>query len=238
MCVTALRVIAMCAAAMCVTATFAIAMCVTAMCAAPAAAQVSPTPDVDARRLPPGEVSVLRIDGLLDEAAWRDAPMASGFRQREPFEGEPATEITEVRVLFDDATLYVGVPARDRSPDELIARILQRDKLMAIGFEPLPEFTSDDAVVIVLDPFHDHRNAVVLGTNPNGAEFDAPSTNHAIARVKRDIGESSYLGAMVTDRRNTDDWELDRRVGLVVLANIDLERAGFCRRDPDAWPRR
>ena len=90
----------------------------TAMCAA---AQVSPTPDVDALRLPPGEVSALRIDGLLDETAWRDAPMASGFRQREPFEGEPATEITEVRVLFDDATLYVGIMARDRSPDAPIS---------------------------------------------------------------------------------------------------------------------
>ena len=150
------------------------AMCVTAM---GADAQLSPTPDVDARRLPPGGASVLRVDGLLDETAWRDAPMASGFRQREPFEGEPATEITEVRVLFDDATLYVGVLARDRSPDDVIARILQRDKLMETGFEPIPGFTSDDAVVIVLDPFHDHRNAVVLGTNPNSAEFDALITD-------------------------------------------------------------
>ena len=142
-----------------------------------AAAQVSPTPDVDALRLPPGEASALHVDGLLDETAWRDAPMVSGFRQREPFEGEPATEITEVRVLFDDATLYVGVLARDRSPDEVIARILQRDKLMEVGFQAMPGFTSDDAVVIVLDPFHHHRNAVVFGTNPNGAEFDALITD-------------------------------------------------------------
>ena len=111
------------------------------------------------------------------KTAWRDAPMASGFRQQEPFEGEPATEITEVRVLFDDATLYVGVMARDRSPEEVIARILQRDKLMEMTFEGEPEFTGDDAVVIVLDPFHDHRNAVALGTNPNGAEFDALITD-------------------------------------------------------------
>ena len=142
-----------------------------------AAAQAAPTPDVDARRLPPGDASALRIDGLLDETAWRDAPMASGFRQQEPFEGEPATEITEVRVLFDDATLYVGVMARDGSPEEVIARILQRDKLMEMDFEGKPEFTGDDAVVIILDPFHDHRNAVALGTNPNGAEFDALITD-------------------------------------------------------------
>ncbi len=89
-----------------------------------ASAQVYPTPDVDAYRLPPGEASALRIDGLLNETAWRDAPMASGFRQEEPFEGEPATEVTEVRVLFDDATLYIGILARDRSPDDGIPVLL------------------------------------------------------------------------------------------------------------------
>ncbi|MEE2668611.1 MAG: DUF5916 domain-containing protein [Gemmatimonadota bacterium] len=141
-------------------------------------AQVASTPSVDAHILLTGGASSIRVDGLLDEAAWRDAPIASGFRQQEPFEGEPATEITEVQVLFDDATLYVGVMARDRSPEEVIARILQRDKLMEVtDDEGKPEFTSDDAVVIVLDPFHDHRNAVVLGTNPNGAEFDALITD-------------------------------------------------------------
>ena len=142
-----------------------------------AAAQLAPTPDVDALRLPSGAASPLRLDGALDETAWLRAPVASGFRQQEPFEGEPATEITEVRVLFDDATLYVGVMARDRSPEEVIARILQRDRIMELGFQDNPEFASDDAVVIVLDPFHDHRNAVVLGTNPNGAEFDALITD-------------------------------------------------------------
>ena len=143
-----------------------------------ATAQVASTPSVDAHILLTGKASSIRVDGLLDEAAWRDAPTASGFRQQEPFEGEPATEITEVQVLFDDATLYVGVMARDRSPEEVIARILQRDKLMEVtDDEGRPEFTSDDAVVIVLDPFHDHRNAVVFGTNPNGAEFDALITD-------------------------------------------------------------
>ena len=140
-------------------------------------AQAYPTPDVDAHRLPSGEASALRIDGLLDETAWRDAPMASGFRQQEPFEGEPATEVTEVRVLFDDATLYIGILARDRSPDDVIARILQRDQLMSSGFGGSPQFAGDDAVAILFDPFHDHRNGVVFATNPNGAEFDALITD-------------------------------------------------------------
>jgi hypothetical protein len=47
----------------------------------------------------------ITLDGALDEAAWRDAPVATGFLQSEPHEGEPASEQTEVRVLYDDANL-------------------------------------------------------------------------------------------------------------------------------------
>ena len=143
-----------------------------------ATAQASPELSVGAVRLSPEESSSLRVDGLLDEDAWQDVPLATGFRQREPAEGDPATEKTEVRVLYDDATLYIGIIAHDRSPDDVIARVLQRDKIMIVSpFEGTPEFTSDDAVAILFDPFHDHRSGVIFGTNPNGAEFDALITD-------------------------------------------------------------
>jgi hypothetical protein len=115
----------------------------------------------------------IRVDGLLDEPAWAHAQVASGFRQREPKEGEPATEATEVRVLYDADTLYVGVRACDREPEKVIARILQRDRIIASGMNVEATFAGDDAVAIILDPFHDQRNAFVFATNPNGAEFDA-----------------------------------------------------------------
>ena len=140
--------------------------------------QAPSPPDVAARRLSTEESTELRIDGLLDERAWEAAARATGFRQREPSEGDPATERTEVLVLFDDATLYIGIHAHDRSPEEIIARILQRDKIMiASSFEGGLEFTSDDAIAILFDPFHDHRNGVIFGTNANGAEFDALITD-------------------------------------------------------------
>ena len=56
----------------------------------------------------------VRVDGLLDDPVWSRAEPASGFRQREPKEGEAATEATEVRVLYDDSNLYVGVRVLDR----------------------------------------------------------------------------------------------------------------------------
>jgi hypothetical protein len=120
-----------------------------------------------------------RVDGLLDDPAWLAAPVASGFRQRDPREGEPATEATEVRVVYDDDALYVGVLARDREPGAIIGRILERDKVMTQGLDNAAKFAGDDVVAISLDPFRDNRNAFFFATNPNGAEFDALVTDES-----------------------------------------------------------
>ena len=128
-------------------------------------------PTVRAVRLE-DDLGPLDLDGRLEEEAWWGATPATGFRQREPLEGAPATEETEVRVLYDADNLYIGILARDREPDAVIARILQRDKLMVESFMG-HEFAGDDGVAILLDPFRDRKNAVVFATNPNGAEFEA-----------------------------------------------------------------
>jgi hypothetical protein len=139
-------------------------------------AQVPEAPSVRATRLP-SAVERPVIDGRLDDAAWALAEVATGFRQREPRAGEPAREETEVRVLFDDRALYIAVLARDGEPGALVGRVLQRDRIMAGGFDGLPTFAGDDAVAILLDTFHDRRNAFIFATNPNGAVFDALLTD-------------------------------------------------------------
>ncbi|HSD67356.1 MAG TPA: DUF5916 domain-containing protein [Vicinamibacteria bacterium] len=121
----------------------------------------------------------IRVDGALEEPAWAMAEPATGFRQRDPHEGEAATEATEVRVLYDDATLYVGVRARDREPEKVIARLLERDRIMEQGLDNAARFTGDDVIALTLDPFHDHRSAFFFATNPNGAEFDALVTDES-----------------------------------------------------------
>ena len=74
---------------------------------------------------------------------------------REPDVGAPATETTEIRILYDDHSLYVGVRALDREPDQVIARILQRDRLMSSDFGGRIQFAGDDGVALLFDPFHD-----------------------------------------------------------------------------------
>ena len=115
----------------------------------------------------------IRVDGLLTEASWRTATPITEFRQREPVEGALSTEATEVRIIAAGDVLYVGVIARDTHPERIVSRILARDKVMETEFDGKPKFAGDDAIAILIDPFHDHRNAFLFATNPNGAEFDA-----------------------------------------------------------------
>ena len=155
----------------------AVASILTLVLAAPSRGQEAPHPTVAATRLDDSLPGTIHLDGRLHEEAWRTAPAASGLRQQEPLEGAPATERTEIRVLYDATTLYVGIVAHSRQPDAVISRILQRDRVMEISFDGRPVFAGDDAVALLFDPFHDNRNAFVFATNPNGAEFDALITD-------------------------------------------------------------
>lgn len=109
----------------------------------------------------------IRLDGVLDEAAWQRAPVGTDFVQREPQTGQAATERTEVRVAYTSETLYVAINALDSEPDKIISKEMQRD-------QPL---WRDDAVDILFDTFDDDRNAYLFETNPNGARTDALITD-------------------------------------------------------------
>ena len=114
----------------------------------------------------------LLVDGVLDEAAWTEAPAGNGFMQKEPYEGEPASERTEIRVVYTATTLYVGVFCADSDPSGILASERRRDG----------DLSGDDTVAIVLDTFHDHRNAFAFATNPLGTQWDALETDEGRAR--------------------------------------------------------
>ena len=106
-----------------------------------------------------GEVSV---DGRLDEPDWRRALPVDHFIQKEPEEGRPATEVTEVRVIYDEKNIYFGVFCRDSRPDRIVASEMRRDA----------ELRNDDYFEIILDTYNDHRNAFSFAVNPVGAQRD------------------------------------------------------------------
>ena len=111
--------------------------------------------------------SPLALDGNLDEPAWREAPVSQEFVQKDPQEGEPSTERTEFRVVYTATTLYIGVACYDASAGDIVASERRRDN----------ELENDDRLSLVLDTFHDHRNAFLFRTNPLGTQYDALITD-------------------------------------------------------------
>ena len=103
------------------------------------------------------------IDGRLDDPVWQIVTGASEFFQREPVEGEAATEGTSVYILYDDTHLYIGVELLDSEPLQIRASELQRDSTL----------DNDDSFTVAIDSFHDHRNAFVFRLNALGTRYDA-----------------------------------------------------------------
>ena len=113
-----------------------------------------------------GHAAVVRtppvIDGRLDDAAWREAEVLGGFVQREPVEGTPVSERTEVRILTDGAALYVGAWLYDREP----ALIVPSEKIRDVTL------TNSDYFAFILDTYHDRQNGFLFATTPSGIEHD------------------------------------------------------------------
>ena len=132
------------------------------------------------------------IDGILDEPQWSLAQAGGDFIQNEPRTGEPATERTEVRILYDDENLYIGVYCFDSAGKEgITVTEIKRD------YRPF----DNDHFSFVIDTFDDNRNGFLFGTNPRGAqregqvEGDGDSTNFdwdAIWYVKAKITEQGW----------------------------------------------
>ncbi len=104
----------------------------------------------------------ITIDGKLDESCWSNAKKISNFTQRELSEGAPATEKTEVAIVYSTNKLYVGFWGYDKDPSKLIANQMKRDF----------RWSSDDNFEMIISTFNDNRNGYLFVTNPNGARAD------------------------------------------------------------------
>ena len=121
-------------------------------------------PRIDALRVDDGPL----VDGdVLNDPAYADAQLATGFVQNRPFEGEPASERTEVRIVYTGDTLYFGIVCYTEDPSSIIVADSRRDT----------DMTETDSFQIILDTYRDGQNGFVFGTNPAGVEYDGQVTN-------------------------------------------------------------
>ena len=102
-----------------------------------------------------------KLDGYLDEAVWRLATPITDFTQRDPNEGEPATERTEARVLYTDDALYIGVRAYDSHAEEIVGLLTRRD-----------QHSPSDWIGVSIDSYYDRRTAFTFYVNPAGVKRD------------------------------------------------------------------
>ena len=163
-----------------------------------------------------------QIDGRLDEEVWLRAAVIDEFVQQEPAEGEPATERTVVRLLYDAEALYLGVEAYDTEPDGVIATEMRRDSLRLLD---------EDNFQVILDTFHDRRSGYMFVTSPLGAKLEQQVAEE---------GEGGWRGRNssnininwdgvwdVVSRRTADGWVAEIAIPMVTLR--------FPRTDEQVW---
>jgi hypothetical protein len=103
----------------------------------------------------------VRLDGRLEDDAWREAPAFSAFVESFPRPGVPGNPRTEVRILYDDETIFVGVTCFDPDPSQIVRQLARRDG------NP-----TSDLVEVALDTGSGGRTAYDFSVNAAGVLRD------------------------------------------------------------------
>ncbi len=128
------------------------------------------------------------LDGdVLGEPVWEQAQPATDFVQTRPFAGSPASERTEVRMLYTATHLWVGVVCFDEDPAGIIVADSRRDSAL----------NETDSFQMILDTFRDGQNGFVFGTNPAGIEYDGQVVRGGVGAFGGAFGGGGLAGGTV-----------------------------------------
>jgi hypothetical protein len=138
------------------------------------AAQDSPPPRGSAAPTVRAVRGTIRVDGRLDEALYSATDAIGSFVQQEPDEGEPATEMTEAWVFFDDDTIYVAARCWESHRERRVANEMRRDT---------NQLRQNDTFAVLFDTFHDRRNGYLFTANAIGGMGDSQITDEGPPNV-------------------------------------------------------
>ncbi len=141
------------------------------------------------------------IDGILNEPEWILAQPVTDFTQRDPREGEPATERTEIRILYDNEALYFGCTMYDSDPSKIVARLARRD-----------DEVESDVISIRIDSYHDHQTAFEFTVLASGVKVDILQYNDG-----RSEDESWDPVWDVRTRLTSEGWVAEIRIPFSIL---------------------
>lgn len=155
----------------------------------------------------------IQLDGRLDESAWQRQIPHTQFFQTQPFDGVEARQRTEVRVMFDEHYLYVGIKAYDDDPSQIRDSFSRRDR---IGID-------QDFFGLFIDPSSKHKSAQVFYVNARGALMDgmygdmtgddpAPDYDFDAVAARLDDGWSAEyripFSSIAYDQQTSTPWSL------------------------------
>lgn len=152
------------------------------------------------------------VDGYLKDEVWQQAEPFTDFKMVKPDTGVEPTEKTELRVLYDNKNLYIGVYCFTKDPSTITVTDLQADRGRGNG---------NDLVRILLDPFQDKRNAYVFLVNPKGTRTDGLATGERFSTNWDGIWEAKtkYL---------QDGWSIEIKIPFKTISfNPRLGEWGF-----------
>jgi hypothetical protein len=141
------------------------------------------------------------LDGLVDDDVWELADVVTDFLQREPVEAAPASQRTEVRILYDKENLYLGFIMHDDEPDQIKAQDLRRDSRL----------DTDDTIAVLFDTFHDHRNGFLFRVNPLGTKYDTTLKDES--QLNSSWDETWEAAAQITD----SGWQVEMAIPFKAL---------------------
>jgi hypothetical protein len=183
-----------------------------------ARAQVVSAPTAAAATAPKRQLGALRIsqpvklDGVLDEAVWREAAVTGQFTQQRPKPGVPEKFPTEVRVLYDDAALYVGAVMHDVALDSIPRELTARDNT-----------GNSDFFGIFLDTYNDHLNGYGFIVTSSGVQLDS--------RYSPAGGEDFNWNAVWESRAALQgtDWVVEMRIpySAIRFSTADVQHWGL-----------
>jgi len=165
--------------------------------------QPAPTREVTAVKA----ASPPHVDGRLDDSVWQETPPASGFLQRDPEEGEPASEETRVRFAYDNNAFYVAAELRDRDPRAIIRQLSRRDAEV-----------EGDIFAVYLDPHHDGLTGAVFAVSAAGVQRDALIYNDSFLDYSWD---AVWESAVAVD---DGGWTVEIRIPMAQLRFPKAER--------------
>ncbi len=109
----------------------------------------------------------VKLDGHLDDAVWQKAAMHDTFYQTQPFDKVKAKVRTEVKIVYDNIYLYVGIKAFDPNPELIREPFARRDKISS----------DQDFLGLFIDPSGAHKSAQTIYLNARGAITDGVNSD-------------------------------------------------------------